>query len=177
MERITKFFTSLGGVLTSLAAIVGGVVALYVAFGGGDKSSNPTPPAVTTTSSAALENWRSDAESICREADSQVIALGPSPTVTDDPGTRITWLENVIPIVATSTDELRALDKPAEAQADIDRLLDTMDKVTDSGQTMVNAYQALDIETTNTARLELQGAIDDMQRQMAELGLKRCLTI
>ena len=40
MERLTKFFTSLGGVLTSLAAIVGGVVALYVAFGGGgDKSS------------------------------------------------------------------------------------------------------------------------------------------
>jgi hypothetical protein len=65
----------------------------------------------------------------------------------------------------------------SRTQADIDRLLDTMDKVTDSGQTMVHAYQALDIETTNTARLELQGAIDDMQRQMAELGLKRCLTI
>lgn len=175
MERITKFFTSLGGVLTSLAAIVGGVVALYVAFGGGDKSSNP--PAVTTTSNAALEDWRSDAESICRAADSQVIALGPSPAVTDDSDTRITWLQNVIPIVATYTNQLRALDKPAEARADIDRLLDTMDKVTDSGQTMVNAYQALDIETTNTARLELQGAIDDMQRQMAELGLKRCLTI
>jgi hypothetical protein len=178
MERITKFFTSLGGVLTSLAAIVGGVVALYVAFGGGDKSSNPPPPpAVTTTSNAALENWRSDAESICRDADSQVIALGPSPAVTDDSDARITWLQNVIPIVATYTNQLRALDKPAEARADIDRLLDTMDKVTDSAQTMVNAYQALDIETTNTARLELQGAIDDMQRQMAELGLKRCLTI
>jgi hypothetical protein len=34
-----------------------------------------------------------------------------------------------------------------------------------------------DVETTNTARLVLQGAIDDMQRQMADLGLKRCLTI
>jgi len=178
MERITKFFTSLGGVLTSLAAIVGGVVALYVAFGGGDKSSSPPPPpAVTTTSNAALEDWRSDAESICRVADSQVIALGPSPAVTDDSDARITWVQNVIPIVATYTNQLRALDKPAEAQVDIDRLLDTMDKVIDSGQTMVNAYQALDIETTNTARLELLGAIDDMQRQMAELGLKRCLTI
>jgi hypothetical protein len=178
MERITKFFTSLGGVLPSLAAIVGGVVALYVAFGGGDKSSNPPPPpAVTTTSNAALEVWRSDAESICREADSQVIALGPSPAVTDDSDARITWLQNVIPIVATYTNQLRALDKPAEARADIDRLLDTMDKVTDSGQTMVNAYQARDFATTNTARLVLQGAIDDMQRQMAELGLKRCLTI
>jgi hypothetical protein len=177
MERITKFFTSLGGVLTSVAAIVGGVVALYVAFGGGDKSSNPPPSAVTTTSNVALENWRSDAESICRDADSQVIALGPSPTATDDSDARIAWLQNVIPIVATSTNQLRALDKPAEAGADINRLLDTMDKVTDSAQTMVNAYQALDIETTNTARLELQGAIDDMQRQMAELGLKRCLTI
>jgi hypothetical protein len=179
MERITKFFTSLGGVLTSVAAIVGGVLALYVAFGGGgDKSSNPPPPpAVTTTSNAALENWRSDAESICRDADSQVFALGPIPTATDDSTSRITWLQNVIPIVATSTNEMRALDKPAEAQADIDRLLDTMDKVTDSAHTLVNAYQVGDIETTNTARRVLQGAIDDMQRQMAELGLKRCLTI
>jgi hypothetical protein len=179
MERITKFFTSLGGVLTSLAAIVGSVVALYVAFGGGgDKSSNPPPPPpVTTTSDAALEDWRSDAESICRVADSQVIALGPIPAATDASDARIAWLQNVIPIVATYTNQLRALDKPAEAQVDIDRLLDTMDRVTDSGQTMVNAYQALDIETTNTARLELMGAIDDMQRQMAELGLKRCLTI
>jgi hypothetical protein len=155
MDRITKFFTSLGGVLTSVAAIVGGVLALYVAFGGGgDKSSNPPPPpAVTTTSNAALEDWRSDAESICRDADSQVFALGPIPTATDDSDARITWLQN------------------------IDRLLDTMDKVTDSAHTTVNAYQVRDIETTNTARLELQGAIDDMQRQMAELGLKRCLTI
>jgi hypothetical protein len=179
MERLTKFFTSLGGVLTSLAAIVGGVLALYVAFGGGDKSSNtPPPPApVVTTSNAALEDWRSDAESICRDADSQVIALGPNPGGDpDDSDARIAWLQNVIPIVATSTNQLRALDEPAEAQADIDRLLDTMDKVTDSAQTMVNAYQAFDIETTNTARLELQGAIDDMQREMAELGLKRCLT-
>ncbi len=178
MERVTKFFTSLGGVLTSLAAIVGGVVALYVAFGGGDKSSNTPPPPVVTTSNAALEGWRSDAESICRGADSQVIALGPNPGGDpDDSDARITWIQNVIPIVATSTNQLRALDEPAEAQADIDRLLDTMDKVTDSAQTMVNAYQAFDFETTNTARLELQGAIDDMQRQMAELGLKRCLTI
>ena len=180
MEGVTKFFTSLGGVLTSLAAIVGGVVALYVAFGGGgDKSSNTSPPpaAVVTTSNAALEDWRSDAESICRDADRQVIALGPNPGGDpNDSDARITWLQNVMPIVATSTNQLRALDEPAEAQADIDRLLDTMDKVTDSGQTMVNAYQAFDIETTNTARLELQGAIDDMQRQMAELGLKRCLT-
>jgi len=179
MERITKFFTSLGGVLTSVAAIVGGVLALYVAFGGGgDKSSNPPPPpAVTTTSNAALEDWRSDAESICRDADSQVFALGPIPTASDDSDARITWLQNAIPIVVTATNQMRALDKPAEAQADIDRLLDTMDKVTDSAHTLVNAYQVGDVETTNTARLVLQGAIDDMQRQMADLGLKRCLTI
>jgi hypothetical protein len=180
MERVTKFFTSLGGVLTSLATIVAGVVALYVAFGGGgDKSSNtpPPPPVATTSNAAALEDWRSDAESICRDANSQVIALGPNPGGDpNDSDARITWLQNVIPIVATYTNQLRALDEPAEAQADIDRLLDTMVKVTDSAQTMVNAYQVFDFETTNTARLELQGAIDDMQRQMAELGLKRCLT-
>jgi hypothetical protein len=177
MERVTKFFTSLGGVLTSLATIVAGVVALYVAFGGDTSSNSPPSPPVTTTSNSALEDWRSDAESICREADSRVIALGPIPGADLDSDTQITWLQNVIPIVAPYTNQLRALDEPAEAQPDIDRLLDTMDKVTDSGQTMVNAYQVFDVETANTARLELQGAIDHMQRQMAELGLKRCLTI
>jgi len=178
MERITKFFTSLGGVLTSVATIVGAALALYVAFGGGDKSSSPPPPAaVTTTSNAALEDWRSEAESICRDADSQVFTLGPIPTGTEDAGAGITWLQNVIPIVVTSTNQLRALDKPAEAQADIDRLLDTMDQVADTAHTVVNAYQAGDIETTKTAGIDLQGAVDDMQRQMADLGLKRCLTI
>jgi hypothetical protein len=179
MERLTKFFTSLGGVLTSLATIVAGVVALYVAFGGGDQGSNtqPPPPAATTTNSAALEDWRSDAESICRDANNQVIALGPTPSGDlDNSDAWMTWLQNVTPILATYTNQLRALDEPAEAQADIDRLLDTMDKVTDSAQTMVNAHQVFDFETRNTARLELQGAIDDMQRQMAELGLKRCVT-
>ena len=39
MERFTKFFTSLGGVLTSLAAVIGGAAALYVAFGGGSDKS------------------------------------------------------------------------------------------------------------------------------------------
>jgi len=177
MERVTKFFTSLGGVLTSLATIVAGVVALYVAFGGGGESSSTPPPAPVATTSAALEDWRNDAESICREANSQVIALGPSPGVDTAASDAMTWLEGAIPIVATYTNQLRALDKPAEAQVDIDRLLDTMVDVTDSGQTMVDAYYVLDSETVNSVRFELRNAIDDMQRQMAELGLKRCLTL
>jgi hypothetical protein len=177
MKRVTEFFTSLGGVLTSLAAIVGGVVALYVAFGGGESSSTPPPAPVVSTSDAALEHWRRDAESICRDADNQAIALGPTPgRDSEDSDAWIAWLGSVIPIVATSTNQLRALDEPAEAQTEIDRLIDTMDKVTESGRRTVNAYLAFNFETMNTASLELQGATEDMQRQMAELGLKDCLT-
>ena len=158
--------------LTSLAAIVGGVVALYVAFGGGDNSSN-TP----TTSNAALERWQSDAESICDVADKQVIGF-PTPVVGDPAASDawVKWLQKVIPIVKTSTNQLRALDEPAEAQADIDRLLDTMDKLTDSGDKMLRASRAFNFELMDTAGVELLGATDDMQTQMAELGLKDCLT-
>jgi hypothetical protein len=171
MERITKFLSSLGGVLTSLAAIVGGVVALYLAFGGGDNSSS-TPP----TSNATLERWQSDAESICNVADKQVIGF-PTPVVGDPAASDawVTWLQKVIPIVKTSTNQLRALDAPAEAQADIDRLLDTMDKLTDSGDKMLRASRAFNFELMDTASVELLGATDDMQRQMAELGLTDCL--
>ena len=172
MERVTKFLSSLGGVLTSLAAIVGGVVALYVAFGGGDNGSN-TP----TTSNAALERWQSDAESICDVADKQVIGF-PTPVVGDPAASDawVKWLQKVIPIVKTSTNQLRALDAPAEAQADIDRLLDTMDKLTDSGDKMLRASRAFNFELMDTAGVELLGATDDMQRQMAELRLTDCLT-
>jgi hypothetical protein len=78
--------------------------------------------------------------------------------------------------VKTSTNQLRALDEPAEAQADIDRLLDTMDKLTDSGDKMLRASRAFNFELMDTAGVELLGATDDMQTQMAELGLKDCLT-
>ena len=81
MERANKFFTSLGGRRAmSLAAIVGGVVALYVAFAGGDNSSNtpPPPPPVPDVERSPRE-LAERRQSICRDADSQVIALGPSP--------------------------------------------------------------------------------------------------
>ena len=171
MERVTKFLSSLGGVLTSLAAIVGGVVALYVAFGGDNSSSTPPPG-----SNATIEDWRSGAESICRETDNQVIAFGPTPG--DDPAESdawVTWLQDVIPIVKTSRNKLLALDKPAEAQAEIDRLLHTILEMTDSGDAMIAAYHAANLKAMNTAKFELLGAVDDMQTQMAELGLTRCL--
>lgn len=59
MERFTKYFTNLGGALTSLAAIIGGIVALYVAFGGGGGTSDP-PQTVVTTPDAGVDERAAD---------------------------------------------------------------------------------------------------------------------
>jgi hypothetical protein len=176
MERFTKFFTSLGGVLTSLAAVIGGVVALYLAFGGGDNSSSsngPPPPAVVgTTSNAALEDWRTEAEDVCRNATRQAKALGPNPT--DQPG-QVERVRQLIPIMEGFTNEVRALDEPSEIQDDVARMIDKMDQTAELAQSMVNSYQIGDVDSANRARLELQGVSTDADRAMADLGLKKCV--
>jgi hypothetical protein len=173
MERFTKFFTSLGGVLTSLAAVIGGVVALYLAFGsGGDSNSNGPPPSPVTTANASLEDWRTEAEDVCRKATRQAKALGPDPT--DQPG-QVERIRELIPIMEGFTNEVRALDEPGEIQADVARLLDKMDRTAELAQNMVNSYQAGDLTTAESARLELQGVSADADRAMADLGLQKCV--
>src|SRR5436190_4848627 len=123
MERLSKFFTSLGGVLTSLAAVVGGVAALYVAFGsGGDKSSNgpDTPTVVETTSNTAVEDWRKNVEDLCQDAERRVNALGPNPV---DQAGQVARVQEFIPIIEAFANETRALDEPEELRNDVERFL------------------------------------------------------
>jgi hypothetical protein len=177
MDRLTKFFTSLGGVLASLAAVIGGAAALYVAFGsGGDQAPNgPDPPTpVDTTSDAAIEDWRAQVEEACRDFDRRVSELGPVPA--DQPG-QIVRLQQLIPIVDTASNEIRALEEPHAIRDDVERFLDSMGEVIDLSQTMVNSYQIADAQTFNSARLEMQAAARDTDRLAAELELQECVDL
>ncbi len=152
MERFTKFFTSLGGVLTSLAAVVGGVVALYVAFGsGGDNASQGSnPPAVVdttsdaTTSDAAIEDWRTQAEEVCRDLKRRATQLGPPP---GDLAGLVSWMQQQMPIAISAASEMRALEEPDAIADDVGRFLDSLDNQVELNMTMFNALQAGDAVT------------------------------
>jgi hypothetical protein len=175
MERFTKFFTSVGGVLASLAAVIGGVVALYVAFaGGGDQAPNgPDPPtAVDTTSDAAIEDWRTQAEKVCQDLKRRVTQLGPPPL---DAAGQVSWLQRLIPISSSMASEMRALEEPDAIADDVGRLLDSLDEQVDLSVTMLDALQVGDAVTLENVRVENQAAASDTNRFAADLGLRECV--
>jgi hypothetical protein len=181
MERFTKFFTSLGGVLTSLAAVVGGVVALYVAFGGGGDSashgSNP-PVAVgttsnSTTSDAAIEEWKAQAEEVCRDLKRRATRLGPPPA---DLVGLVAWMQQQMPIAMSAASEMRALEEPDAIADDVGRFLDSLDNQVELNTMMFNALQAGDAATFESVRAEAQDAAGDTDRFAADLGLRKCVS-
>lgn len=175
MERFTKFFTSLGGVLASLAAVIGGAAALYVAFGGGgDQAPNgPDPPTpVDTTSDAAIEGWRTQAEEVCRDLERRVTQLGPPPA---DQAGQVFWLQQLIPIASSTASEMRALEEPDAIADDVGRFFDSLDEQVELSVRMLNALQVGDVVTAENARLENQAAASDTNRFAADLGLQECV--
>ncbi len=176
MERFTKFFTSLGGVLTSLAAVIGGVAALYLAFGGGDdQAPNPDPPTtVVTTSDAAIEDWRTQVEEACQDLERRARQLGPPPT---EQAEQVVRLQQLIPIFSAAANEIRALEEPDAIRDDAERFVGSMDEQVELSQTMINSLQIGDVATAESARLENQAAGQDTDRLAAELGLQECVDL
>jgi hypothetical protein len=176
MERFTKFFTSLGGMLASLAAVVGGVVALYVAFGsGGDTTSQgANPPTVvdTTSSDAAIEEWRAQAEEVCRDLRRRATRLGQPPA---DLAGLVAWMQQQMPIAMSAASEMRALEEPDAIADDVGRFLDSLDHQVELNTMMFNALQAGDAVTFESARSEAQAAATDTDRFAADLGLQECV--
>ena len=178
MERFTKFFTSLGGVLTSLAAVVGGVVALYVAFGSGGGTASSNPPVVVdttsdaTTSEAAIEEWRTQAEDVCRDLKRRATQLGPPP---GDLAGLVAWMQRQMPIASSAASEMRALEEPDAIADDVGRFLDSLDNQVELNTRMFNALQVGDAVTFESLRLEMQAAASDTDRFAADLGLQKCV--
>jgi hypothetical protein len=124
------------------------------------------------TLDAGVDEWRAAAEDLCRVADRRITQLGPNPV---DQAGQVLRLQEILPIFSSATNEIRALDEPAEIRGDVERAIDSMDEHVALGQTIINALQIGDIQTAESARLELQGAGQDTDRLLAELGLQQCV--
>ena len=145
-----------------------------MAFGGGGEASpgSDPPKVVAVTSDAGVAEWRAAAEEVCRVAERRIEQLGPNPA---DQAEQVQRLQELLPIIGSAANGIRVLAEPDEVRDDVQRLLDSMDKQVATGQSLVNAFQSGDIQTAESARLELQGAGQDADRLMAELGLQECV--
>ena len=163
MERLAKFFTSIGGVLTALAALVGGIAALFLAFnGGGGESSEANAP--------TLQAWDTQANEICRTLLQRSRQFGQPRTSQE----LIAVMEQVLPTFKASTNELRALEKPPAAAGRIDQLIRNWDDQADAAEAVVIAAQNNDVAGLQSAARDVGNLSDSGNRMAAGLGAPKC---
>lgn len=176
MDRLTRFFTSIGGVLTGLAAVVGGVAALYVASAGDDgartvthASAQPAAVAVAETG-PTIDEWRTAADDICRTAHARVRQLGRAAT----PEQALAWVQAFAPISSSSTTRIRALERPPAQSKEIEQLLANLDQQNDAVTRAIDAGQIGDVVAFQDAVREHDELGITGNRMAADLGLHEC---
>jgi hypothetical protein len=177
MERLTRFFKSVGGLLTGLAAVVGGAAALFVASAGdgGSRTSThpPTQPVAVTLeagSGSTIDDWRTAADDICRTAHARVRQLGRAST----PDQLLAWVQAFAPITSSSASRLRALERPAAESKAIEEFLAIVDRQYDAVTRAIDAGQVGDLVTFQDAIREHDDLGITGNRMAADLGLDEC---
>src|SRR6266487_2288716 len=113
-QQIGSFFSSLTGLLTGAAALIGAVVGILTAtgvIGGGSSSSHSTSSTETTAS------WATEANTICAKANDTTGAL-PNPR-TLAPSDLSSYLKTALVLEQRMLRELNALPAPKDKQAEV----------------------------------------------------------
>lgn len=135
--------------LVTLAALVAGC-------GGGDRLSK--------------SEFQQQANAICDKYDKRIQALG-SPT---SPAEIPEFVEKGIPVLEQGIDELRALNPPADLEADYDRMLDETEKAIPAARKMADAAKKNDAAAVQEAIQEGQRADNASDQLATKLGLSGC---
>ena len=143
---------------------VGGVVALAVALLGGGLL-------VTRSTEPTLEEWRTDAEDICRRTNQTLRQLG---TPGDDAAANVDLLRRAVPITTESTNQLRALEAPSSDAPQIDRYLGLLDAWNELAHDVLQAWDGGDTATLESARVQLDEVDQSSMAAAAELGADDC---
>jgi hypothetical protein len=186
-DRKSSFFSSLPGILASLAGLVtAGAAVAAIVIGGGESKSDDGPKDSTThtivaerggSSTAApakdeytLEDWARDADQICGIVYDDVRALG----VLDDPNATWQALPQLLQISAQGNERIGALERPKEAA---DKITESLKQAALAETAARNAYDAWNLGDPDTAAQYWQAYIDatTLGEQLdTELGANVC---
>ena len=116
------------------------------------------------------EDFRSQANAICRKYNDKLQALG-SPSSPAEVGG---FVDQVIPLLRQGISELRALRPPAEAEDDYDRMLDETEKAIPAAQNLADAAEKNDEVALQEALAAARNADEASDKIATKLGLTGC---
>jgi hypothetical protein len=181
-DRKTSFFSSLPGILASLAGLVtAGAAVAAIAVGGGESKAESAPSPVPSSAPSrdrvvvkdaeyTLEDWAHDADQICGIVYDDVRALG----VLDDPNATWQVLPQLLQISAQGNERIGALERPKEAA---DKIAESLKQAALAETAARNAYDAWNLGDPDSAAQYWQAYLDATtlgERLDTELGANVC---
>jgi len=189
-DRKSSFFSSLPGILASLAGLVtaGAAIAAIVVGGSNAKSDSGRSTASDSTHTITvsgggsrpnpqpakddytLEDWAHDADQICGIVYDDVRALG----VLDDPNATWQVLPQLLQISAQGNERIGALERPKEAA---DKIAESLKQAALAETAARNAYDAWNLGDPDSAAQYWQAYTDATtlgQQLDSELGANVC---
>ena len=179
---LTWLFSSVGGLLTALATLIAGVLAILALVNrsdNGDGDSVPTPPSIVTTSEGpetpsgpTLAEWRSQANAVCEGADIE-FELSPEGQADE----RIRALEVGRQTARTfhnTTDSLRDLDTPDSEASQVEEMISSWERGTDAFESFLAAFERGDQPSAQADQTRATTQMANGNRLARRLGATTC---
>jgi hypothetical protein len=166
-KRIGSFFTSLTGLLTSTAALLGAVVAILSAIGviGGGRTR-------TASTSQSSPSWAAEANAICARANDATNAL-PNPR-TLAPSDAAGYLRTVVVFEDRMLRDLNALPTPKGKQAEVTAFLDIGAKMSDATNELADDVTVGDLPALQRRATLLSQLNTRFNNAATALGARTC---
>ena len=158
-----SFWTTLPGLLTGIAAVLGAVAGIAVLFIGRD--SEPAPP---DDSAVTLSEWAQQANDICAEAQDDIRALNIPQ------GEAFAALPQILPIITETDQKLQAIPRPTAAAAKIQQTLEASAQASVEARTAYDYWAAGNQPAAEQHWAEVQNLQSRVRELDIELGASVC---
>jgi len=170
--RLSGFFTSATGVITSLVALIGAVGALYVAVGGGHGAGAQQPGPQPEPPAASMAKWRQSTNAICAALNRELRGrFGRAPATDQE---FVVFLGQALPLERRARGDIAALEVPSGEHADIEAYLAALDERDAAIGNTVAAWQRADVEGYVNQKAQMLQLDRDGSQEALNLGLSEC---
>ena len=172
-QRITSFFTSLTGLLTATAALIGAVVAILTAtgvIGGGNNGGNKE--ANTPSTGQTQASWATRANAVCARANDTIAAL-PNPHSVA-PSDVANYLKTSVVLEQRMLRELNALPTPKDNGAQVNAFLKTGARMSDATSELANDVTLGNLAAAQQRAAQLSQLNTRFNNAAIELGARTC---
>jgi hypothetical protein len=172
-QRITSFFTSLTGLLTATAALIGAVIAVLTTtgvIGGSSKGGNKEANTPTTEENQA--SWATQANAVCARANDTIAAL-PNPHSVA-PSDIASYLKTSVVLEQRMLRELNALPAPKDNGAQVDAFLKTGARMSNATSELANDVTLGRLAAAQQRAAQLSQLNTRFNNTAIELGARTC---